>query len=321
MPHIAAIDIGSNAIRFAMAQTDAAYNLQRVHSAREPIRLGQDVFDHGSISKRTGKQMIRAFAKFQRLTRRHEVVRVRAVATSAMREAHNRQAIIRRIARDTGIDIEVIDGREEAKLIFAAVARVLDLRPSLALLIDIGGGSVETTVCRGGRVIGTRSWPLGTVRLLEHLRHHRLDVRDLPAVLDKPLLRVRHFLHQTCGRQRVDLCIGTGGNTEALGKLRVSVLDQPSNRVVSGEDLDTLIRKLVKRSVSERIKDFDIRADRADVIVPAAMVLRSILRWTDADRLQVPRVALKDGMLWEMAMQLSGRSARTFRRGLSPVAA
>jgi len=233
-----------------------------------------------------------------------------------MREAQNRHAVIRRLQRDTGIAIEVIDGRDEARLVYGAVARAIDLTASLALLIDIGGGSVETTVCRGGRIIGARSWPLGTVRLLEHLRHHRQDVRDLPDILEKPMQRVRHFLHETCGRERVDLCVGTGGNTEALGKLRVSVLNQPSNRVVTAEDLDSLIRKLAKRSVAERVEDFDIRADRADVIVPAAMVLRSMLKWTDADRLHVPRVALKDGLLWEMAGQLSGRTARTFRRHL-----
>src|SRR5262245_24340832 len=164
VPKIASIDVGSNAIRLliATATTDGGY--QPVHSVREPLRLGQDVFSKGSISTQTIDRMVQTFVDFKQKLDEHKVGRVKAVGTSALREATNRDSILKTVTKTTGIEISIIGGEEEARLIHQAAKQVVNLKNKIAMLIDVGGGSVEVVLADDSNVLCTESYAMGSVR-------------------------------------------------------------------------------------------------------------------------------------------------------------
>ncbi|NDC37285.1 MAG: Ppx/GppA family phosphatase, partial [Proteobacteria bacterium] len=169
MTVVAAIDVGSNAIRLAIGSLDRENQLAIVESFREPIRLGQDVFTRGIITDETAERLFAALRDFKQITDRHGVTKLRAVATSACREAANRDLIARKIHERCGINLEIIQGTEEARLIAQAVVSKVDLGRKLGLLIDIGGGSLELSLINDGDVILSDSVKMGAVRLLQIL--------------------------------------------------------------------------------------------------------------------------------------------------------
>ncbi len=167
MQNIAAIDIGSNAMRMVIGRADYDGNLETIENLRLPVRLGQDVFSTGQIGEETAQLAVDAFIRFRKVADDHKVEKIRAVATSAMREAANSDLLCDRILHATGIDIDVVNGDEEARLIYLAVANVINLKSRRAILIDIGGGSVEVTLSQAGNILSTESYNMGTVRLLQ----------------------------------------------------------------------------------------------------------------------------------------------------------
>ncbi|MCX8062724.1 MAG: hypothetical protein N3D16_09080, partial [Anaerolineales bacterium] len=166
--HLAAIDIGSNAIRMAVARLEAQGNLEIVENSRVPVRLGKDAFTLGYFTEETIQMAVGTFHRFRNIAQVFDVKAIRAVATSAMREASNSHILIDRVASQTGFQIEIINEIEEARLIHLAVQKVIDLKGKRALLIDIGGGSVEVTLSNEN-VLSVESYALGTVRLLSKL--------------------------------------------------------------------------------------------------------------------------------------------------------
>ena len=169
MPKIAAIDTGSNAIRLIIANVDENTKVEQLETIRVPVRLGQDVFKNHEFSETTIQSVVDAFIQFKRVIDDFGVSQVKAVATSAMREADNRQILIDRVKRATGIQVEVIIGEEEARLVSMAVANAMQLDDKRVVMVDIGGGSVEITITFGNKIISTNSYQLGTVRLLQNL--------------------------------------------------------------------------------------------------------------------------------------------------------
>ena len=170
MQIIAAIDVGSNAIRMVVGEIDDHWKVRAIENIRLPVRLGQDVFTEGFIQEETIQAAIDAFLRFRRVADDFGVTHMRAIATSAMREAANGDFLIDRIVNSSGIQLEVIDGDEEARLVALAIANVNDLRKKRAVLVDIGGGSVEVAVTDGSNIVSTESFNMGTVRLLNKLR-------------------------------------------------------------------------------------------------------------------------------------------------------
>src|SRR5919109_3294484 len=174
MPTIAAIDVGTNAMRLVIGSVHPDHRIDLLENIREPVRLGKDVFARGSISEETTERAIEAFQKFKRLIDKYGVEHIKAVATSATREALNSDIFIDRIAQATGIDIATIAGEEEARLIHLAVADRVNLRNKRAILIDIGGGSVEVTLVSHGSILATVSFNMGTGRLLQKLGQEKV---------------------------------------------------------------------------------------------------------------------------------------------------
>lgn len=338
MLNVAAIDVGSNAMRMVVGVVDESWRVSTLESVRLPIRLGQDVFSKGFLEEKTIQQTEDAFLRFKHVARSFDVQRLRAVATSAVREARNRDLLLDRVLRSSGIEIEVISGEEEARLIHLAVIRELNLkdkRSTIALhapggvpadkrstiashapgggpvdkptlLVDIGGGSVEVTIFTGRNIISTDSYGMGTVRLLERLDPDHTSSRHFGKLVRQYADAVRDRIERDLGDQKIQLCAGTGGNVEEIGRLRQKLFKAESGRCIALEELEILIERLDRMSYEERMRKFKLRADRADVILPAAVVLHMIAREAGVKHIAIPNVGLKDGLLLDIAGDLSG---------------
>jgi exopolyphosphatase/guanosine-5'-triphosphate,3'-diphosphate pyrophosphatase len=313
MPVLAALDVGSNALRLAIGEVDESRHLTVLEGMREAVRLGQDTFTHGSISEESIEAAVTAFQRFRDAIARRGAVKVRAVATSAVREALNCELFVDRIASTSGIDIEVIGPEEEARLIHLAVIDKVNLKNKLALLIDIGGGSSEITFASDVTILSTESFRIGAVRLLQMLEEKKHGQARFTVLLSEYMEAVRKRIARDIGDRTFDLCVGTGGNIEALADLVKPLLDRDRDGGMKLGDLDELIKRLQALTFEERVQDLGLRPDRSDVIVPAALVLRTIMRAAKVEELAVPKVGLKEGLLLDMGDELYG-NRRTARR-------
>lgn len=295
---IGAIDVGSNAIRLGIAAPDEQGLPQIIQRYREPVRLGHDAFTSGILSQSVMDDAAAAFHQFRRLLDQHHITQFRATATSAMRDSKNGQELISRIDYETGIHINVIGGEEEARLVHYSMAQRVKLGDHFALLIDIGGGSVEISLCDDGEIISAQSFNIGTVRLLEMLGDSKTE--KFNKLLGKYIDGTRKKLRQQIGTRQTDLCLGTGGNATAIGELAQQLFKTNSADQVSRKELKKLIDHLSPLSFEERVRDLGLRPDRADVILPAAMIFHEIMMLADADILTIPDASLLDGILLDM---------------------
>jgi len=309
---IAAIDVGSNAMRLGLAAFDGGTGVpQLIQRYREPVRLGHDAFTSGILSEKTMDDAVKAFRYFRNILDQHHVENYRATATSAMRDSKNGDVLRKRIFDETGIKLSLISGEEEARLVQLSISRRIDLRNQFALLVDMGGGSVEVTLCDDGKVISAQSFKIGTVRLLEMLGKSG----DFNTLLSEYLKGTRKKLKQQLGKRKPALCVATGGNAGAIGNLAFQMLGTESADQVSRKELDNLIEKLAAMSFEERVQDLGLRPDRADVILPASMVFREIMELSRVQSMVMPEASLLDGILIGM-MESEDVTMHSRRRNL-----
>ena len=275
--------------------------LRVIHKYRAPVRLGHDVFMNGRISDNTLKEATKAFTEFALLNKENRVQKMRAVATSAVREAKNKHHFVEEIRKKSKIQIEVIDGIEEARLIHLAVHKELDLHKKKIMLIDIGGGSVEITFSESGYMSATKSFPMGTVRILDLLTKRKLSEKDLNLVMGDFIEPLTHHIESQQGSHQLDFAVGTGGNLECMGKLRKLILRKTPTTHLTAKELGQILEEVKKTPLKDRQSKLDMRPDRSDVIVPAMMVVQMILRLSETQRLVIPGVGLRDGLLWSTA--------------------
>lgn len=306
MLKIAAVDVGSNAMRMAIGEVDERWQVQVIENVRLPVRLGGDVFGTGVLQSRTIRQTEEAFLRFKHLAETHGVQRLRAVATSAAREAANGSLLIDRVRRTSGIELEIISGEEEARLIHRAVIHALGSKKKRTLLlIDIGGGSVEVTVSNGQSILSTESYNIGTVRLLEKLDDVKKSRQSFGKLVREYAEAARYRIERDLGDEKIQVCAGTGGNVEEIGHLRQKLFKGESDRLITLPELEKLIERLGAMSVAERIHKLDLRPDRADVILPAAIVLHMVAKEAGIKQIVIPNVGLKDGILLDLADELA----------------
>ena len=308
MPNLAAIDVGSNAIRMLVSRLDSDSKLETLENIRLPVRLGKDAFTSRLFSEQTMQMAVDAFIRFRQVADMFEVRQVRAVATSAMREAINSDLLTERINRETGFAIEIITSEEEARLIHLAVRHAVDLHGKITLLIDIGGGSIEVLLSDGENILSTESFTMGTVRLLSKLNGQNAQKLSLSNLLREYAASAHHYVDREIGDNKVQICVGTGGNLEEMGKLRKCMLNKHRSDLITQDDLRRLIDLLGVMSVEDRIKKLGLNPDRADVILPAMIVLEMIAREARVKKVIIPGVGLKDGVLLEMAPLAIGPS-------------
>jgi exopolyphosphatase/guanosine-5'-triphosphate,3'-diphosphate pyrophosphatase len=294
---VASIDIGSNAIRLFVGQTSKSGRVRVLEDERASVRLGKDAFSTGYIRPMTQNELEKALQKFREICLEYRVGTIRAVGTSALRDSSNSGKIIRQLKNRTGIDVRLINGRTEAALLHKAVSHAVDIGHKNAILIDMGGGSLEVVLSRRGKLISKESLPLGSVRLLSKVGP-KPSYEDIAQWVRTPLYRLRM---QKLGRQQnsVDIMIGTGGNLRALGKLCFRLGLSRSRSRFQRAHLETLVLRLFRLGLNQRMKRFQLKKDRADVILPAAVVTLEMMRIFEMNEITVPNVGLKNGLFWD----------------------
>ncbi|PCI07371.1 MAG: exopolyphosphatase [Flavobacteriaceae bacterium] len=283
----AAIDIGSNAVRLLIAnvidrEDSENPQIKKASLVRVPIRLGADTFVTGKISETNKKRMIDAMNAFKLLMNVHGVEKYRACATSAMREATNGQEIIDDICKQSKVKIEIIDGKTEAEIIFSTDLAELINEDKSYLYVDVGGGSTELTVFSEGKLINSKSFKIGTVRLLNKMVDKKEMWRDIE----------KWIKENTEGMKRMTL-IGSGGNINKIYKMSGKLPGKSLSYIY----LNAHYKFLKQMSYDQRITELDLNPDRADVIVPATKIYLNAMKWSGANKIIVPKIGLSDGII------------------------
>lgn len=300
MRKLAAIDLGSNAVRMAFAELDKNGRLTIYKKFRIPLRLGSEAFEKGEFSEFTLKYASKAFEGFSHLIQSEKCDEVLAVATSASRDVKNSTEFIKRVKELSGIYIHVISGNKEAELIRKAVEWKVDLKEKNTLLMDIGGGSLELTVEAKGLPLGSKSFQLGTVRLLEKMKKGPDDFESLDKIIKENSSEMTQFLDKNLiGLDSVRL-IGTGGNFRRMLKLKRKIFDSKNADFITPEELEEIYLKLCQMPYLKRMKKFDLRPDRADVIIPAIRLTLQVIKGRDIKKIHCPDVGLVHGLVLSM---------------------
>jgi exopolyphosphatase/guanosine-5'-triphosphate,3'-diphosphate pyrophosphatase len=282
----AAIDIGSNAVRLLVSTITEQKgredtDFRKTSLVRVPIRLGEDVFKKSIISEKNIERMVDTMQAFNLLMKSHGIVKYKACATSAMREAKNAAEVVEKIKAKTGVEIEIIDGTHEAAIIAATDLHELIKNDCNYLYVDVGGGSTEYTLYSSGKTIASKSFKVGTVRLLNDL------------VEDGAWEEMEKWVRETTKPYKdIDL-IGSGGNINNIFKTSGKKEGKPLSLAYIKKYND-LLNSL---SYEQRVMDLQLKSDRADVIIPASRIYLNSMKWARADNIFVPKIGLADGII------------------------
>jgi len=282
-----AIDIGSNAIRLLISNVivseDKEPQFKKSSLVRVPIRLGADAFVSGIISEQNTNRMINAIEAFKLLMKVHGVEKYKACATSAMREATNGKEVVEKIYRKTAVQIDIIGGKEEAKIISSTNLNQLIEGNNSYLYVDVGGGSTEITIFSKGNIITSKSFKMGTVRLLNNKKSTN---KEMFSNVEKWIKKNTKDLKKVC-------LIGSGGNINKLFKMSGRTEGKPISYIY----LNAQYQFLKQMSFNERVSELSLNPDRADVIIPATKIYLSAMKWSGARKIYVPKIGLSDGII------------------------
>ncbi len=282
-----AIDIGTNAARLLVGELTKENGhrfIKKVSYTRIPLRLGEEVFDSGEISKKKLNDFVKTIQAFRLISEIFDVKELRACATSAMREATNGKEVQKKILKETGVDIEIISGDDEASLIFGTFA-LLDIDKELPyIVVDVGGGSTEISVFENGERVAAKSFNLGTLRLLKG-KADKNAWKEISAWIKSSVeVEVPHKV------------FGTGGNINKAHKM----LGAQYMEAIELKELEELKDNLAAVSVEQRVEKFQLKPDRADVIVPALEIYSYIMRALKSRQIHVPKIGLSDGIIFDL---------------------
>lgn len=280
----ASVDVGSNAVRLMLChvfESDGEPVLKKNELIRIPIRLGEDAFLQGRISGEKAHKLIQTMKAFKLLINVFDAIDYRACATSAMREASNGEEIIERVKNEAGLDLELISGKFEAEIVYSNhVAEHLDNNVSY-LYVDVGGGSTELTLFSKGKCIISKSFNIGTIRML----HNKIE-KDY-------WQQFKEWIRENVKGYHPIIAIGSGGNINKIFKM----LKKRESKPLNYENLRELNEQLQLLSYEERISQLGLNPDRADVIVPAAKIFLTIMKHASIDKIIVPQIGLSDGLI------------------------
>jgi exopolyphosphatase/guanosine-5'-triphosphate,3'-diphosphate pyrophosphatase len=315
---LAAIDVGTNSVHMVIADVNRDGNIDVVDRVKETVRLGRRAFETGSLSKEAMDLAVRTLSNFQKLIKLRRVNRVRAVATSAVRETRNSAEFVTRIRRETGIKVEIIPGAEEARLIFIAARHAMGLEGGPHLLVDIGGGSVELVMVRDGEPMWMRSLRLGVSRLSEQFLADdppsARQVRDLEAHLADEM----GDLLKSAKRDGVERAVGTSGTVNTLIAMARAARGEELGRLggarASAAEIAHIRRSILECDLADRIELPGIDAKRADLMPASAILTDYILDHSGAPELVACTWALREGLLLELAGIASRREAIDARK-------
>jgi exopolyphosphatase / guanosine-5'-triphosphate,3'-diphosphate pyrophosphatase len=307
---LAAIDAGSNAFRLMIARIRSTEEWEIVESVRAPVRLGQSAFTSGEFDRRTLRDATAAFREFRHIMDAHGVTAYRAVTTSAAREARNRHVLIERIRHAAKIDLEVVSGEEEARLVRVAVLRALRNFDPPRFILDLGGGSLELNELRRGVLQESIGLPLGTVRLMEAFRAQGVIHENTASDIRLHVLSVLQSALPSRPSASGPFAVACGGNAETLAGLaagpRIGGFVTLNPRLLRDR-----LWNILQLTVDERMKSFSVRRDRAEVMGVAAIVLVTVASWLRLRQMIAPRVGVREGLLYELAAAQMGPPAIT----------
>jgi exopolyphosphatase/guanosine-5'-triphosphate,3'-diphosphate pyrophosphatase len=286
----AAIDIGTNAARLLIAhvqQTEGRIHFQKLAYYRVPLRLGEEVFDKGKISAQKALHFQQTIQAFSLLAQAHEVSAIRAVATSAMREASNGKKIAKQILQETGVQIDIISGDEEAQLIFNSFEILQLQKQQQFVVVDVGGGSTEISIFEHGQKVAARSFELGTIRILKG----KTDPQSWS--------EFSAWIQQNVRLDEAHMIFGTGGNINRA--LKMLAPKQKDTLTLSA--LVDLHDTLAALPLEARCAQYQLKPDRADVIVPALKIYITALEALGQQTLLVPKIGLSDGVIYQLYLQ------------------
>ncbi len=282
-----AIDIGTNAARLLIGEVcqegEHSY-IKKLSYTRLPLRLGGDVFENGEITQKKEIEFIKTMKAFKLIAEIFDVTSIRACATSAMREASNGAKVAKQILKETKIKVEVISGDEEARLIFGTFFLLDFDKTTPFIVIDVGGGSTEISVFERGERIASKSFQVGTVRLLKGKASSEIWEE------------IKTWLHATIDESIHHNYFATGGNINKIHKL----LGCAQNDPIKVEEMLQLREKLSELTLEQRVEFFQLKPDRADVIIPAADIYTYIFKELNVHQFFVPKIGLSDGMIYDM---------------------
>ena len=280
----AAIDIGTNAMRLLFAniiEDEGETWFKKAALFRMPIRLGEDVFEYGKIKKKRARNLLRIMEAFSLLMKANDVVRYRACATSAMREAENGMKLIELIRNETGMNIELISGSEEAEIIRGTQLKKLLSTNKNWLYVDVGGGSTEITLFENGEVIKSHSFKIGTIRMLKNV------------VKEEEQESLNEWLKGINGKYEDLKLIGSGGNINKIYRFS----QNKEGKGLFYNELKQIYKDIKNYSYEDRLKILGFNPDRADVIIPASEIFINIMKRTNAGKIHVPKIGLADGII------------------------
>jgi len=282
----AAIDIGSNAVRLLITnvieEQGKEPKFKKSSLVRVPIRLGQDSFTTGIISDENIVKMKDTMNAFRLLMKSNNVVKYMACATSALREAENGKELVNIIKKASNVDIEIIDGKKEAAIIASTDLKTFIDKNSNYLYVDVGGGSTELTIFSNGRIIKSKSFKVGTVRLINKSFDELINWDDIKNWIKK----------NTKGPDKITM-IGSGGNINKIHRISGKTTEKPLSYIY----LNAQYHFFSAMSYSDRVTEIGLNPDRADVIIPALKIYLNAMKWAGAKKMYVPKIGLSDGMV------------------------
>lgn len=288
MKRVAAIDFGSNAVRLVLADIAAKGKYKVLEKFRFPVKIGTEVFSSGDISSNKQDEIYEVFRKFRSHIRYYHAEEVSAVATSALRDAKNSALVIKNIADVSGIELKLISGIEEANLICTILSTELSINKGATLLIDIGGGSTELIFLKDGKIEKLESFNNGTLR----------PTKDGDALL----IQMKDLIKSTFSKGEKITVVGTGGNLRRLGKIRKKFLGKEVGTVINKDEALYIYKELSALSVPQIVKKFDLKEERAEVIVPALKIFTSMLEVIEPENIYLPKLGLSDSLLYQMSL-------------------
>ena len=287
--NFAAIDIGSNGARLLIknVKEDTMGNVEftKVLFLRIPLRLGKDVFTLGEISEDRERMMLCMIKSYKQLMKLYQVSTYRACATSAMRDARNGSKILKQIRKQTGIDIEILDGSEEAKILYNNSIESSESVNGNYAYVDVGGGSTEISLLSDGQLVGSCSYNIGTIRLLSG------------AVAPDVVERMRHDLEAYAAQYPSITIVGSGGNINKLSRLFHESSKKSKQNVLPVRNLQQIHDEMKPMTLNERIATYGLKTDRADVIIPAAEIFLTVAKALKCEEIHVPNISLADGII------------------------
>lgn len=309
---VAVIDAGSNAIRFLLAECSSRREYAIVEQERAAVRLGHGVFLTGKLTSAAMDEGVAVLRGFAERMRAGGAAYYRAVATSAVREAKNGEPFLARVREEAGLRLEMISGSDEARLVHMAVRSVIRLSGREWVLADLGGGSVEVSLVDDAGVLWSESHTMGSVRLLEELSGAADDPGRFRRLLEEYTSTLR--LPSAAQYREPAGFIATGGNIEALARLAGVAASQGVTSVLPLDTLRSVIGTLARLSFRQRVDELGLREDRADVVLPAAMVYERLAALAGVREILVPFVGVKEGVLLDAVEAITTRTAREDRQ-------